>query len=188
MYSFRALRASALALFAINLLTAAPPASNRAAVFFFGQSGADHARQSAKAAAAKRWLAIPGSTAELRRAGTFDARPIDPATVARALERTFTGIALEAGDTDPAALAPSLEAAAQALTQSSGIRLLVAIVESPPASTELENSLKSVIELCQANQIRLLVLDPAETNAKDSSPALINLAKSTGGLLIRNPK
>ena len=190
MNSIGPLRAAVIALLTFAVLPAAPPASERTAVFFFGQAGADHARQSAKSAAsaAKRWLAVPGSSAELRRTGTFDARPIAPAAAAKELESTFTGIALEARDIDPAAFAPSLEAAAQTLAQAPGIRLLVAIVESPPASTGLEDGLKPVVELCQANQIRVLVLDPAEANAKDSNPALISLAKSTGGLLIRSPK
>jgi len=180
----------ALVLLLTSLLSAAPPASNRAAVFYFGPAGADHARQSAKSAAsaAKRWLTVPSATAELRRSGTLDARPIPAATTAKELDLSFAAIAREAAETDPASLAPSLEAAAQALTQTTGIRLLVVVVESPPASSEFENSLKPIIELCQANQIRVLILDPAEANAKDSNPALVQLAKSSGGLLIRNPK
>ena len=179
-----------LALLLSSQLSAAPPATGRAAVFYFGQAGADHARQSAKAAAvaAKRWLKVQGSTTELRRAGAVDARNIVPAASDKEIELTFTSVAREAGESDPAAFAPSLEAAAQALAHTSGIRLLVAIVESPPASTELDNAIQPIIEFCQANQIRVLVLDPAEGGAKDSNPALVNLAKYTGGLLIRTPK
>ena len=178
-----------LALLPAFLLAAPPIASSRSAVFFFGQAGADHARQSAKSAtaAAKRWLNVAGSTAELRRAGTLDARAIGGAED-KDLEAAFARVAREAADTDPAALAPSLEAAAQSLAQSPGVRLLIAVVENPPASLQLDTAIQPIVELCQANQIWVLVLDPAEANGKDSNPALVNLAKSTGGLLIRNPK
>ena len=103
MFIFRPL----LALVPAVLFAAPPTGTSRSAVFFFGQAGTDHARQSAKsaAAAARRWLNVQGSTAELRRAGTLDARAVGAVEV-KEMEAAFLRVAREAADTDPAALAP----------------------------------------------------------------------------------
>ena len=74
------------------------------------------------------------------------------------------------------------------LAQSDRIRLLIAIVESPPVSTPLDPALQPIVELCWPDQLRVLVLDPAGANSRESNPALLNHAKATGGLLIRDPR
>src|SRR5580658_10827572 len=91
-------------LFAPMVFAASPdPAAGRVAIFLFGPAGAESARQAARAAAAagRRWLGQPGSTAELRRAGSMDALPLDSRTPAKSIEQAFLKAARLGRDTDP---------------------------------------------------------------------------------------
>jgi hypothetical protein len=181
---------SALAASATPTAPAASPDQARSAIFLFGPAGAESARQAARTAAsvARHWLSQPGSTAELRRAGSVDALPLDARTSVKAAEPSFLNAARDARDTDPDAFLNSLDRAAQALAGRPGLRLLVAIAEEPPLSTDAETQLKLTIDFCRSNSIRVIVLDPAEVSAKNAGSSWKALAQGTGGALIRDPK
>jgi hypothetical protein len=165
-------------------------AAERSAIFLFGPEGAEHARQTAHAAAstARRWLKQPGSTAELRRTGSADIAPLDGNVPAKPLDELFLKAAREGRDSDPAALLTALDSAAQALGRRPGLRLLVAVVENPPLSGEAETALNQIVEFCQSNSVRVVILDPTEIHSKGSATPLETLAARTGGTLIRDPK
>jgi hypothetical protein len=173
------------------VLTASPdPATGRAAIFLFGPAGAESARQAARAAAAagRHWLSQPGSTAELRRAGSMDALPLDAGTPAKSIEQAFLNAARLGRDTDPDTFLSSLDAAAQSLARRPGLRLLVAIAEEPSLSTEAESLMLHIVEFCKSNSVRVIVLDPAEVPAKTAGGSFKGLGEGTGGALIRDPK
>ena len=174
----------------IALAASSDPASGRAAIFLFGPAGADNARQAARAAATdgRRWLREPGSTAELRRAGSMDALPLDAATPAKAIEQAFAAAASLGRDTDADTFLSSLDAAAQALARRPGLRLLVAIAEEPSLSSDGENLLQHIVEFCKSNSIRVVVLNPAEAPSKTADGSFKTLGEGTGGALIRDSR
>ena len=175
-----------------RIVPAASPdaAAGRAAIFLFGPAGAENSRQGARAAAAagRRWLSQPGSTAELRRAGSMDALPLEAGTPAKSVEQAFLDAAHQGRDTDPDTFLSSLDAAAQSLAHRSGLRLLVAVTEEPSLSSEGENLLQHIVEFCKSNSIRVVVLDPAEVSSKTAGGSFKALGEGTGGTLTRDPK
>src|SRR5579871_2434458 len=162
----------------------------RSAVFLFGPAGAESARQAARTAAAvtHRWLSEPDSAAELRRAGSADTLPLDAKATVKTLEPLFLNAARGARDSDPETFINALDRAAQSLAGRPGLRILVAIVEQPPLSSDAEAQLRQTIQYCKSNSIRVVVLDPAEVPSKKPGGALKDLGESTGGALIRDPK
>ncbi len=169
---------------------AVPDSSARSAIFLFGPAGAEGARQAARtaAAASRDWLRQPGSTAELRRSGSVDVLPLSARIPAKSIEPAFLTAAREARDIDPEVFLNSLDRAAQALAARPGLRILVTVVETPPLSAEDEVQLKQTIAFCKSNSIRVVVLDPAVVPSKYGSRSFLDLGKSTGGALIRDPK
>ena len=158
--------------------------------FVFGPSSQEAARQSARAAAgtARHWLQSAGSTVELRRAGSPDTQRIDAAMGARELEQAFNDAALAAREADPPSFLISLDAAAQAAALNPGLRIMVAVLNSPPFSSDGERILEHLAEICHAGSIRVLVLDIAETARSTPNAALNALAVKTGGAWIRQAK
>jgi hypothetical protein len=173
-----------------NSAAAAPDGSTRSAIFLFGPAGAEAARQAARTAAAssRHWLAKPNSTAELRRSGSVDALALYAKTPAKSIEPAFLNAAREARDTDPDTFLSSLDRAAQALATRPGLRILVAMVETPPLSADAEIQLKQTIDFCKANSVRVVVLDPSEVPSKHASRSLLALGEATGGALIRDAR
>lgn len=169
---------------------AASPAPPRSAIFLFGPGGAESTRQAARTAVsvARHWLSQPASSAELARTGSVDTLPLDPKTPAKAMEPAFLDAARAARDTDPDAFLNSLDRAAQSLASRPGLRLLVAIVEQPPLSSDAGSQLLQTIEFCRSDAIRVVVLDPAEVPSNNAGGSLKALAERTGGALIRDPK
>ena len=176
---------------ASNALAAAPdPGAGRVAIFLFGPAGAESARQGARAAtaASRRWLSKPGSTAELRRAGSMDALPLDSGTPAKSVEQAFLNAARQGRDADPDTFLSSLDAAAQSLARRPGLHLLVAIAEEPSLSSDAGNLLHQIIEFCKTNSVRVVMLDPAAVSSKNAGGSFKALGEGTGGALIRDPK
>lgn len=139
-------------------------------------------------AVSHHWLSQPGSTAELRLSGSADALPLDAKTPAKTIEPAFLAAAREGRDTDPDTFLNSLDRAAQALAVRPGLRILVAIVETPPLSADAEAQLKQVVEFCKSNLIRVVVLDPTSVPSKFASHEFLSLGQATGGALIRDPR
>jgi hypothetical protein len=112
--------------------------------FVFGPSSQEAARQSARAAAAtaRHWLQTTGSVVELRRAGSPDAQRIDAGMGVKELEQAFNDTALAARDADPPSFLISLESAAQAAALQPGARIVVAVLNSPPFSSDGERTLE----------------------------------------------
>lgn len=165
-------------------------AGDRTVVILFGPGGAEPGRQAARAsaAAARRWLDKGGSTVELRRAGNPEGLVPDPKLSSKQWEQAFLDTAREARESDLAGFLSSLEAAAQALGQRTGTKLIVVMLESPPLSAESENRLRQTTDICKENKIRVVVLDTAENAEKSPVAALQSLARETGGLLISSPR
>ena len=158
--------------------------------FVFGPSSQEAARQSARAAAAtaRHWLQTSGSVVELRRAGSPDAQRIEAGMGAKELEQAFSDTALAARDADPPSFLISLDSAAQAATQHPGARIIVAVLNSPPFSSDGERALEHLAEVCQANLVRVLVLDAAESSKSTPNAALNALATKTGGAWLRQAR
>jgi len=162
-------------------------ATQRSAIFLFGPAGADQGRQAARVAAvaARQWAKEAGSAAELRRAGSAEAMPLDPKASAKPIEEAFLNAAKLARDTDPETFLTSLDAAAQALVQRHGLRLLVTIVENLPLSTDGENTLTQLIAFCRSNGVRVVILDPGEKSTKNLNDLWRKLGDATGGAFVR---
>jgi hypothetical protein len=158
--------------------------------FVFGPSSQEAARQSSRAAAAtaRHWLQTSGSVVELRRAGSPDAQRIAAGMGAKELDQAFGDAALAAREADPPSFVISLDAAAQAAAQDPGARIVVAVLNSPPFSSEGERALEHLAEVCQANGVRILVLDIAESSRSTPSAALNALATKTGGAWLRQAR
>src|SRR5450759_720991 len=127
--------------------------------FVFGPSSPEAARQSARAAAAtaRHWVQTAGGVVELRRSGSPDVQRIDAATGAREVDQTFGDAALAARDADPSSFLVTLDSAAQAAATHSGTRVVVAVLNSPPFSSDGERTLEHLGEICQAHGVRVLV-------------------------------
>jgi len=110
--------------------------------FVFGPGFAATARQGARAAASasRHWFTTTDTTVELRRAGSLDARRIDAKMTSKEMDQVFIDTAIEARAADPAAFLGSLDAAVQAAALRSGTRVVIAVLNSPPLSSDMEST------------------------------------------------
>ena len=177
-----------LAVAAGMLISPVMQAERRSLTILFGPASTDNARQGAHAAAgaARRWLRTADSEVELRRAGSTGTLAIDAKLGAKAIEQAFAGAAMQARDTDPATFLTALDSAAQAAALRPGQRLVVAVLNSPPLSSEAEQSLANLVDLCRERGVRVIVLDIAPDERTAS--ALESLTKGTGGKLVRQAR
>ncbi len=158
--------------------------------FVFGPSSQEAARQSARAAAAeaRHWVQTGGGVVELRRAGSPDTRRIDAAMDAKEMEQVFSDAALAVRDADPSSFLITLDSAAQAAAFHPGARIVVAVLNSPPFSSDGERTLEHLGEICQAHGVRVLVLDVGEGGKTVPNAALNALTAKTGGAWVRQAK
>jgi hypothetical protein len=188
MHTFARLRTAALLL----ALALAPPlhAEQGLLTFVFGPSSQEAARQSAHAATAtaRHWLQTDGGAVELRRAGSPDAQSITAGMGAKEMEQAFNDTALAAREADPPSFLITLDAAAQAAALHPGARIVVAVLNSPPFSSDGERMLEHLGEICQAKSVRILVLDAAEGSRSVPNAALDALATKTGGAWVRQAR
>lgn len=182
------IRAAAL-LLSVSFITALH-AEQGILSFVFGPSSQDAARQSARAAAAtaRHWLQTSGSVVELRRAGSPDAQRIAAGMGTKELEQAFSDTALAARDADPPSFVISLDSAAQTAALVPGARIVVAVLNSPPFSSDGERALEHLAEVCQTNAVRVLVLDVAESSKILPNASLNALATKTGGAWLRQAR
>ena len=155
--------------------------------FVFGPGFAATARQGARAAASasRHWFSTANATVELRRAGTLEAQSINGRMAPKEMDQVFTEAAMAARTTDPAAFLEALDAAIQATAQRPKIRVVVAVVNTPPLSSEMEETIKRLVGLCQNGAVRVVVLDIVEPGAKVQPSSLELLPKNTGGAWVR---
>ncbi|MGO9232266.1 MAG: hypothetical protein ACLQKA_23975 [Bryobacteraceae bacterium] len=167
---------------------AAVRAEDYSLTFVFGPGFEATAKKGAEAAAAAshRWLAHSNATVELRRAGSLDGQRIYAKTAEAEIEPIFENAALQARTADPAAFLSSLDAAAQAAALRPGIRLLVAVLNSPPLSSEMERTVEHLADLCQAGGVRVIVLDAGQSGAKEPPSAMEKLTTSSRGRWVRH--
>jgi hypothetical protein len=163
-------------------------AEDRSIVFVFGPSGAETARQTARAAAgtARQWLKNPGASAEIRRAGSAEVQTLDAKMPLKQFEQTFLDAARQARESDAAGFLSAVDLASQVLSHRPGKRLIVAVLEGPPLSGDAEGTVKQIIEFCQLNGVRVVVLDAGQRDAKNPSPVLQSMARDTGGAWVRD--
>ncbi len=158
--------------------------------FVFGPISPSVARPSAHAAAAtaRQWLKTAGNIVELRRSGNPDVQQIDASMDARKLEQVFLDAVLAARDTDPPSFVLALDAAAQATATRPGLRVVVAVLNSPSFSTEGESALENLAQICQTRGVRILVFDMEDDAKHTPATALHALVAKTGGAWVRQPK
>ncbi|MGA2038827.1 MAG: hypothetical protein ABSH42_06080 [Bryobacteraceae bacterium] len=178
----------ALLIFVPGVTTRAQDSADSASVdysitFVFGPGFAATARQGAHAAASasRHWFGTTRATVELWRAGSPDAQRIDPKMNPKEMDEAFADTALLARTADPAAFLTSLDAAAQATALRPGIRLVVAVLNTPPLSGDMELAIKNLVGVCKTNSVRVAVLDIVEPGAKVVPSALRLLTNNTGG-------
>ena len=183
-------RTAALLLLSASLFPAHLRAEEGLLSFVFGPSSQEAARQSARAAAAsaRHWLQTSGNAVELRRAGSPDVRNIQASTSAKEMEQAFNDAAIAARDADPPSFIISLDSAVQGAALHPGTRIVVAVLNSPPFSTDGEHALEHLIEVGRNGLVRVLVLDIAESSKAVPNYALNNLAVKTGGSWIGQAK
>ncbi|MGC9999285.1 MAG: hypothetical protein ABSE21_04235 [Bryobacteraceae bacterium] len=178
----------AMAMLGCAVLALPARAEERSIVFVFGPSGAETARQTARAAAgtARQWLKNPGASAEIRRAGSTEVQEIDTKWTAKKYDEVFLDAARQARESDAAAFLSAVDLASQVLSHRTGMRLIVAVLEGPPLSGDAEGMVKQIVEFCQTNGVRVVVLDAGQRDAKKASAALQSMARETGGAWVRN--
>jgi hypothetical protein len=154
----------------------------------FGPGFEATARKGAQAAAmaSHHWLTTTNATVELRRAGSLDGQPVDAKATQDAMEQAFADAALQARAVDPAAFLTSLDAAVQAVKLRPGTRILIAVLNSPPLSSDMERTVGHLTELCWAGGVHVVVLDVGQRGAKAGPSPLEALAKNTGGRWVRH--
>jgi len=155
--------------------------------FVFGPGFAGTARQGARAAAAasRRWFGTTKATIELRRSGSLDGRLIEPKMTQKEMEEAFLEAAIAARATDPVTFLRSLDAAVQATALRPGVKIVIAALNSPPLSSDMERTVEHLVGLCQADSVRVMVLDIVEPGAKAVPSPLELLSKNTGGAWVR---
>jgi len=121
------------------------------------------------------------ATVELRLPGNLDGRRIGAQMNPKEMEQVFTDAAIAARATDPAAFLSSLDAAIQAAALRPGMRIVVAVLNSPPLSSDMEHTVKNLVGLCRTSGVRVVVLDIVEPGQKSAPSALEILPKNTGG-------
>ncbi|MGD0364800.1 MAG: hypothetical protein ABSC93_28315 [Bryobacteraceae bacterium] len=158
--------------------------------FVFGPSSQEAARQSARAAAAaaRHWQQTEGGIVQIRRAGSADAQTLAAGMGAKEMEQAFTDAAVAAREVDPPSFLITLDSAAQAAALSAGARIVVAVLNSPPFSSEGEHALEHLAEVCQGKSVRVLVLDIDESSKSVPNAALNNLATRSGGAWVRQAR
>src|ERR1035441_1946087 len=101
-------------------------------------------------------------------------------------EQTFLDAARQARESDAAGFLSAVDLASQVLSHRPGKRLIVAVLEGPPLSGDAEGTVKQIIEFCQLNGVRVVVLDAGQRDAKNPSPVLQSMARDTGGAWVRD--
>jgi hypothetical protein len=151
--------------------------------FVFGPGFAATAKQGARAASAasRHWFGTTNASIELRRAGSPYGQRIEAKMTPKEMDQAFLDAAIAARTVDPAAFLGSLDAAVQAASLRPGIRVLIAVLNSPPFSSDMESTIRNLVKLCQANALRVVVLDAIEPGAKAVPSALQLLPNNTGG-------
>jgi len=158
--------------------------------FVFGPSSQEAERQAVRAAAAtaRHWLQTAGNAVEIRRAGSPDTQPITAAMDVKEMEKTIGDLALAARDADPPSFLIALDAAAQAAALRPGARIVAAILNTPPFSSDGERALEHLTDICRAKGVRIMVLDITENTKVTPSPMLNTLVTRTGGAWFRQAK
>ncbi len=158
--------------------------------FVFGPSSPAVARPSGRAVAAtaRQWLKTAGNVIELRRSGNPDVQQIDAAMDARKLEQVFVDAVLATRDADPPSFVLALDAAAQATATRPGLRVVVAVLNSPSFSSEGESALENLGQICQSRGVRILVFDMEDDAKHTPATALYALVAKTGGAWVRQAK
>ena len=151
--------------------------------FLFGPGFAANARQGALAASAAshHWFGTTNATVEIRRVGSPDPQRVDAKMTTKEMDLAFTDAALAARNADPAAFLTSLDAAVQAAALRPGTRVVVAVLNSPPLSSDMESTIRHLVGLCQTNSVRVVVLDIVPPGAKALPSTLAVLTTNTGG-------
>jgi len=155
-------------------------------LFVFGPGSAETARDDAKAAAkvSRNWLKEPRSGVVVRGAGRQQAVLLSLKMDPTAFDKAFEEAALQARLADPAAFLASMETAAQEAALHPGARILVAVLNSPPLSSDDEKRIGALIQWCGEKSVRVLVVDTYAGGRGAHNPVFEGLASGTGGLLL----
>src|SRR5208337_5159965 len=172
------------------VLAPAVRAEARSIVFVFGPAGTETGRVAARAAAgmARQWLRNDGDSAEIRRAGSAAVLALSAQTPPKQFDQSFLDAARQGRESDAAGFLSALDLASQVRSRRPGMRLIVALVEGPPVSGEAEATVRQIIDFCQQNAVRVVVLDSGPGEGKDSSPLLQSMARQTGGAWVHEAK
>jgi hypothetical protein len=159
-------------------------------IVVLGPAAADTARKSAGgvASASGHVLNRPGSTIEVRSAGSFEPVAFESGAPSKAVAEAVQNATTAAAGATPDVVMTTLDAAAQVLSRRPGSRLLVAIVENQPLSSDAGQSLTQLIAYCQEHAVRVLVVDQSQAKSKETPVPLRNLAEDTGGAYTKNPR
>jgi hypothetical protein len=178
-----------LAVLSITLLAAqAVPAEDRSLVFLFGPTTEERGRAAAHAAATitEQWFQSAGSSVEIRFTSNTDTQQLGKTAQIKDLESSFVYAAQTGRQSDTRALANGFDRATLTLSHHAGKRLLIAILESPVLTPDVESRLDATLAFCKENSIGVIVADISEPASKEPPPALLALAASSGGALVRD--
>ena len=189
-YNLRILLAIALSTLVIPAGAAVPqPDAARSAIFMLGPAAGDPGLQAARSAAfaCRRWLREPGSSAELRRAGSSVSVALDK-IAGKDLETAFLTAAKDAVDRDPADLISTLDDAVHALASRPGLRVAVAILDAAPLSSDSQESLRQIIQYSSSNSVHIVLLDPSRSSLETSGEIWKLAGSTTGGAFIQESR
>jgi hypothetical protein len=165
-----------LAVLSITLLAAqAVPAEDRSLVFLFGPTTEERGRAAAHAAATitEQWFQSAGSSVEIRFTSNTDTQQLGKTAQIKDLESSFVYAAQTGRQSDTRALANGFDRATLTLSHHAGKRLLIAILESPVLTPDVESRLDATLAFCKENSIGVIVADISEPASKEPPPALL---------------
>ena len=173
---------------ALSGTAVAAPDASRSVIFVMGPTAGDTGVLAARSAAfsCERWLKEPGSTAEIRRAGSSDETSLDK-TAPKELVDVFLSAQKDAVDRDPADLVSTLDDAVHALSNHSGIKVAVAIVDAAPLSSEAVESLKLIVQYAADNNVHIVFVDPSKTPLDTAGPIWTQATSATNGKFLQEP-
>jgi hypothetical protein len=174
-------------------------AGDRSLVIIFGPAGEKPGSLAVHSAAGtlRNWLRMDGAGVELRQPGAPNGQQLTRNMPPKDLDQALLDAARGARDTDLPGFVDALDQAADALARRPGKRLLMVFLENPGqdvlasvkgGSEEIRSRLNHTIDLCRANSVSIIVMDPSPQASTETWAPLQNLATATGGALVRDPK
>ena len=182
----RILRAGLMLAALGRTLTAQPSSEIRSAVVVFGPLAPQSSTSGIEAATtfSSKWVSVASSTLEIRFSGSTDTQEVTKFSKPDDVRRGFAYAAKKGVEGGIKEFLNSLDRASFTLKRHTGKRLLIAVVDAPLDSDDVQSRLTQTVEFCKESGINVLVFAPTPDSKLGS--ALESLASATGGKVVND--